>query len=507
MNRSKNVIRSISWGLINKIIGILFPFLSRTILLYKLGNEYIGLNTLFNSILGILSLSELGIGTALIFSMYEPLAKEDTQRVCELMSLYKKCYRVIGIIVAIIGVILVPFLPYLVSGDCPNSVNIYVLYFMYLINTLITYWGVAYKRSLIIACQRVDIQSNVNSAILILQNILQFIVIFLFSDYYFYVMILPIMTLLENLLISIITDRTYPQYRAKGNMKFKEIPGVKKQIVGLLMQKVGNVVLTSADSLVISSFLGLYILGKYNNYHFIFAALFGILSIIQTSLKPIVGNSIVLESKEKNLNDFYIANFIYIWIVTWMAATMLCLYQPFIKLWAGSNSLLSNKFVLLMTISFFVYKWGDMLYVYQEATGIWWKTRYVPLMAAIVNVVINLFTVNIFGIEGITFGTIISMLLVYDLGYAKILFNEYFGKDNYHNYLISLLKYAIIAILIFVILHIICSFITLNGIIALIIYGGICFIVANGLFVLININNPLLKDVIYIVKYKICRRK
>ena len=434
MNRKKNIVRSISWGLVNKAIAIFLPFLSRTVLLYKLGTEYVGLQILFTSVIGLLSLSELGIGTALVYSMYEPMAHNDTSRVCSLLNLYKKCYRIIGVIVAVLGVVMLPFLPNLLSGDYPNDINIYSLYLIYLANTVLSYFLFAYKKSIIVASQRVDIQSNINSVVIVTQNLLQFTLVLAFSNYYLYALVLPICTLIENISVNYIVNRFYPQYRAKGRMKFSDLPEIKTQIVGLLMQRIGTVVLSSADSLVISSFLGLYILGQFNNYHYIITALFGLLVIVQTSLKPIVGNSIVMETKEKNLKDFYNMNFLYIWVVTWMAASLFCLYQPFMLIWVGEKNLLSNEFVLLMTINFFVHKWGDMLFVYQEAAGIWWKTKYIPLTAAILNIIINIVTVKLFGVEGITFGTIVSILVIYDFGYAKILFNEYFGKENFNRY-------------------------------------------------------------------------
>lgn len=483
MSRSENAVRSISWGILNKLIATFMPFLTRTVLLYKLGTEYIGLNSLFTSILGLLSLSELGIGTALIFSMYEPLAKGNTAKVCALMKLYKKCYSRIGIIVLSIGLLIMPFLNYLIVGDCPKDINIYLLYAVYLLNSVLSYWLFAYKKSLLIACQRVDIQSNINSIVILTQNLTQFVLVLLFSNYYFYLLVLPLCTLLENILVCITVSKKYPQYRPCGKIAISELGDIKKKIAGLLFQRIGNVVLSSVDSIVISAFLGLAALGTYNNYYYMINAVFGFLAIIQTSLKPVVGNAIVLEGREKNYETFKMINFLYLWIVIWCACTLMCLYQPFMELWVGDKAIYTLSMILILVIYFFTYKWGDILFVYQEAAGIWWETRYVPLIAAIFNLVINIILVNSIGIIGIPVSTIVSVVFIYNFGYAKILFKNYFGRKKLIDFIRQQFLYLIVAIMICAVNYMMCSILNMQGIVNLLVRLMICLIVPNLLLV------------------------
>lgn len=481
MSRKKNAVRNIIWGIINKGIATLLPFLTRTVLLYQLGTEYVGLNSLFISILGLLSLSELGIGTALIFSMYEPLATGNTKKVCALMQLYKRCYRVIGTIVLGIGLLILPFLKYMIADGYPASINLYVLYSVYLCNTILTYWLFAYKKSLLIACQRVDIQTNINTVILMLQNLIQFAVLLVFENYYLYVIVMPFCTILENLIVSFYTKKMYPQFHPKGAIKLNELLRIKRKIIGLLYQRIGNVVLSSVDSIVISTFLGLNILGKYNNYYYIVNALFGFLAIAQTSLKPIVGNSIVLETPEKNYKDFKKMNFLYLWILTWATTTLLCMYQPFMKLWIGDELMLPISIMILMVIYFFIYKWGDMLFVYQEAAGIWWETRYVPILAALVNLIGIILMVKGIGLAGIPLSTIISIFFIYDIGYAKILFQNYFGSRNLKRFLRTQALSLLVAFISCSITFFIVQQIHIEGISQLIIASIICLIIPNML--------------------------
>ena len=89
IERSKNAARNIVFGVTMKLYQILIPFIMRTIIIYFLGMEYAGLNSLFSSVLQILNLAELGVGSAMIFSMYEPIAKDDKIQICALMRLYR----------------------------------------------------------------------------------------------------------------------------------------------------------------------------------------------------------------------------------------------------------------------------------------------------------------------------------------------------------------------------------------------------------------------------------
>ena len=193
--RLKNSLRNVMGALINKATAIVFPFVIRTIILYYLGTEYAGLSSLFTSVLQILSLSELGIGSAIVFSMYKPVAEGNTDEINALLKLYRKFYYIIGIVILIIGIALVPFIPKLISGEYPQDINLYALYLIYLSNTVISYFLFAYKTSVLNAFQRSDIESNLTTVINIGMYILQIITLIVFRNYYLYIIWLPIATI------------------------------------------------------------------------------------------------------------------------------------------------------------------------------------------------------------------------------------------------------------------------------------------------------------------------
>ncbi len=429
-SRTKNSIRNIISGVINKSINIIFPFVVRTIFIQKLGSEFLGLNSLFVSILQVLNLTELGFGSALVYSMYKPIAENDTDKINILLNYYKKCYRIIGIIILIVGLIICPFIGFFIKDTIPNN-NIYISFLIYLINTVLSYLFFSYKSSLFIANQRNDLINNINTIVCIIQNTIQLLVLMFFSNYYVYIIVLPIMTWLRNLYIHFFSKKYYPQNIPMGNLDKIDKDEITKNVKGMIFQKIGYIILANVDSIVISAFLGLNILGVYNNYYYIITAILGIVNIIMDSLKASVGNSIIKESVDKNFRDFKMLNFIYTWIVTWCSICLMCLLHNFIILWLGEEFILDKMISISLAIYFFIYKWCDMTYVYQEAKGLWWENRYIPLLGGLLNLILNVILVNYIGLYGIIYSTIISLLLVNNIGFAYILFKYYFKEKKY----------------------------------------------------------------------------
>lgn len=309
MGRTDNAKRNLIWGFIQKIVSVLIPFVSRTIMIYVLGMEYIGLNSLFASILSMLSFAELGIGSALVFSMYKPIADGDDDKVCALLAFYRRCYIVIGTIIVGCGLVILPFLDKFITGDVPSDTNIYVLFLIYLFNSAVGYFLFAYKQSILIASQRIDLVSKVNLIVSFFLNVLQIAALLIFRSYYAFIIILPVSTCVSNLWIAYVTKEHYPQYICKGMIGKEEIKVIAEKVGGLLCQKIGNIVLCNVDAIVISSFLGLRILGIYNGYFYVISTLMGFLYIIQQTLIPSVGNSIAKESKENQSHDFDMAEY------------------------------------------------------------------------------------------------------------------------------------------------------------------------------------------------------
>lgn len=481
IERTKNATRNILWGIIEKITILLIPFITRTVLIKVLGAEYLGLNSLFTSILSVLSISELGIGTAIVFSMYKPIAENDNDTICALLNAYKKVYNAIGTIILVGGLILTPFLPYLIEGDYPANVNIYVLYFIYLFNTVISYFLFAYKAALFSAFQRNDLASKRNAVISFVGNLLKIIVLLLMRNYYAYVIIIPLTTILTNLANSLLADKMFPNIVCRGKISSEIKESLKKRIIGLFSFKVYNVIFTSVDTIIISSFLGLTQLAIYNNYYYIQTSLVGFLVILTSSITAGVGNKMVTNSKEENYVDFKNFTFANGWICSWCSVCLFCLYQHFMKLWVGVDLLFPFFTMTLMVAYFFLPRISSMTYTYREAAGLWWEDRFRPLIATVVNLVVNIILVQSIGMDGVIISTLVCTILINIPWGTIILFKNYF-KRSPREYFLQLSYYALVTVIASAITFGLTNIISDEGFVSLIFKAIICVIAPNVVF-------------------------
>lgn len=482
IERTRNAVRNIVSGSILKIFSLLIPFVLRTVLIYTLGVQYLGLSSLFTSILSVLNLAELGVGSAMVYSMYKPIAENDTDTICALMCLYRKYYRIIGIVILTVGLLLLPFIPRLIKGTIPRDVNIYVLYLMNLGATVLSYWLFAYRNCLLSAHQRTDINSKVTLAIDFVQYGLQFAVLYYFRNYYGYLSIVLFCTAAANVVRAIITKVMYPQYSPRGELPEGAVNEINNRVKDVFTAKVGRVVLNSVDSIVISSFLGLTILAIYNNYYYIMSSIIGLMGIVYSAIVAGIGNSFVTETAEKNYRDMNRMLFLVAWISSICVSCFLCLYQPFMKIWVGEDLMLDDSIVILFCLYFFVHQICTLLETFKDGAGIWHEDRYRPLITAIVNLVINIILVQFIGIYGILLSTIISLAFV---GLPWLIHNIFVTlfKVNYRDFVLHIILYFIVTFATAFAMGAVCRVITADGVLGLLFRGMLCFIIPSLVFV------------------------
>ena len=353
-SRTKNTTRNIYSGLVYRVVLILLPFLNRTILLTVLGAEYTGLSSLFTSILGVLNLAELGFNTSVVYSMYRPMATKEWKEVRYYLTLIKKVYSIVGVVVFFGGLSLMPFLKYLIGGDCPSDINIYVLYVLYLLNSAISYFLFSYKESLLLADQRSDITSKIRTFVDTLRYLIQFAVILVTRNFYIYVLIQICGTIISNILINYCTKKRYPNVLCLKEQKLKIPSKMKQQMSALMVGKVCDTFRNSFDSIIISSFLGLVMTTIYANYYYIYSAVYGVLLVVGNALAGSVGNSISCESVEKNYNDLRKFQFLFAGLNIICTTCMAAMYQPFMEIWVGKDMMLSDGNMSLFCLYFYV---------------------------------------------------------------------------------------------------------------------------------------------------------
>ena len=485
IERTKNATRNMAMGIINKIVVLLLPFLVRTAFIYSLGSEYLGLNSLFSSILTVLNISELGFSSAVVFSMYEPIASDDNKRICALLNFYRKIYRIIGLVILLGGILVMPFLPNLINGECPDELNIYILFFIYLLNTALGYLLLAYKKSILEAFQRNDYISINDTITTGLTNIVQLCLLLIWKSiyvYYAYVLTMLAFTIINNYLNARIVNKKFPQYKCSGEIEPRDKAQIKKQVSGLMVSRICQMTRNSFDSIFVSAFISLTMTTIYNNYYYVVNAVVGVMNVITSAMLAGIGNSMTTETQEKNYNDFSVFNFIYVWIAGWAAVTMLCLYQDFMVLWVGEELTLPFLAAIVFSIYFYALKICDIRITYVSAAGLWWENRYRSIAETITNVVLNYIFVRIWGLYGIVLATVIPLVVINFFMGGKILFKYYFTKFKIDNYLIDNIVYAAVTLIAAVLTLAITKLVTINGFVGLTIKGLICCIVPNIIF-------------------------
>lgn len=480
-SRVGNAGRNVVFGMLLKGYQILMPFLMRTAIMYYMGEEYLGLNSLFGSVLLVLNLAELGVGSAMVYSMYQPIVDGDKREICALLKLYRKYYRIIGLLIAVVGLILTPFIPYLVKAGVPSDINIYVIYLLNLLCTVMSYWLFAYKNSLLTAHQRNDVASKVMLVTNTLQYLIQFFAVMWLKDYYIYLVISIITQVFTNIITAYWATKLYPGYKPEGDLDVARVKGINGKIKDLFTMKLGVVIVSSVDSITISAFLGLTVLGVYGNYNYILTAVFGIIKVVFDSCTAGIGNSILTETSEKNYADLKKLTFVVLWLSGFCSACLLCLYQPFMKIWAGEDNLLGYSAVICFVLYFFMDRVMQLLITYKDAAGIWHEDRFRPIITALVNLTLNVILVQIIGINGVLLSTVISILFV---GVPWILHNLFavLFKRSMREYVGKLLFYSVVTLVVCVICILLCNMIEDSGVLTLILKGIICCVVANILY-------------------------
>lgn len=500
-SRTANATRNIVWGMLNTCVMLIIPFIIRTIIIKVLGADYLGLSSLFTSILQVLNLTEMGFSSAVVFCLYSPIAENDEQTIRALIAFYRRIYRIIGFIILGVGMILCPFLPHLIKGNWPSDINIYILYIIYLVNTAISYLLFSYKSVLLIAHQRNDIELKITTGVFLAQYVVQIIALFVTKNFYIYSSIFIISTFTGNIVRAAITDKHYPQYaHSTGSLTVTQAADIKKRVIGAFVQKICATTRNSLDSIFLSMYLGLTTITMYGNYYYILMAVHGMLTVIVTGITAGVGDSIARESVEKNHYDLKKFSFIYSWLSGLCTICMLCLYQPFMKIWVGKNLMFPFSAPLLFCVYFYSLTIGDIRSAYVTGAGLWWEGRWRSLAETITNVVLNWILGYFWGVNGIIIATIVSIVLINFLWGTTILYKYYFKGIKPTSYYLDNLKQLIVTLIIATLTYKITTYVHIDGFVGLIAILCIVTVLSNIMYLIFYHRSEYFKDSLQIAK-------
>lgn len=465
-SRTENSKKNVLIGLFNKIVLLLLAFVNRRFFLQYIGAEYLGINGLFTEILGMLSLADLGFGTAMAYSFYKPIAENDEEKLCQLITFYRKVYTTIAIAVAVLGMAFVPFLRYIVNTEVEIQ-NLELYYIIFLANTVFSYLF-AYKGAIIGASQKQYIVSKYGIYFNVFKTISQFLVVVFLHSYTVYISINIIITIANNLLVSYKANQLYPIIREKKELPKEEKKSIFSNLGSVFLYKIAGVLLNSTDNTLISIVCGTVFVGYYSNYNTITTNVTAFITIIFTSLTPSIGNLIVAGQHSQRLKIFKVMQMVSFWLATVCSLELYFLMNPFIEeIWLGTDKYLFNQFtVLAIIINFYLSTTLQPLWSYREATGLYRRTRFVMLVTAGVNIVFSVILGKWLGVGGIIFASFIAKISTYVWYEPLILFKEYFNESAFYYYKIQIVN-AIIACLCLFVLGYIISFVNIHGFIGL----------------------------------------
>jgi len=504
--RIKNSTHSMMWMMIFLSISSIAPLIIRSLIIRYMGMEYAGLNSLFMSIMQIFNITELGIGEALVFYLYKPMAEKDEQRVNALLNLYRKVYMIIGAVFALLSAIMIPFLPYLVKEGCPDEINLLTLYLIYVINTLCAYFYKSYVVSVFQTNQSLYYDYMARTIVWIFAYAIQFFAVIKYHNYYIFAVSNIFATLALNALDYIIIRIKYPNYRPEGKIEKSFFPEFIKKVSAMSFMKIRNMLRLTFDTVVISSLLGLTALAKYNNYYMIMLVPLMITTYFRQSILQSLGNSVALESKESNRGVVKLYSFCLQGINVVFSSALLCGYHDFITLWVGEESVFNFRIEILFVLYYYVRQMTDISELIRNSTGIWWQGKWVPLAETITNLVLNIVFASIWGIEGVLWATIISIVVVNIPFETYYVFNKYFN-DKIGRILVDYLINGLLAILIIGVSYILSSKIIVGGLILqFILKAMVATVISAMLFMILHIKDGRMKDIIEIFMRMISRK-
>ena len=482
MSRLEDSVKNFTFGASGLFFGYVLNFATRKIFVVFLTIEYLGLNGLFSNILSILSFAELGIGTAICYSLYKPLAFKEIEKIQALMQLYRKAYTFIGTFIIVVGISLTPVLP-LILGEVPDIPHINLIYCLFVLNSGISYF-LSYKRTLLIADQKKYIDSTYRYGFQLFKYMGQILVLVLTRKYILFLLVMLTMTIFENISISLKVDGMYPYIKQKGSYRLSrdEKHQIQKNVYALMFHKLGNVIVNGTDNILVVTFANLTSAGIYANYVIVTSALTHIIGVIYTSVSASLGNLVVESQEERQLEVFNQLNFLTAWVVGFSSICLLTLFNPFITLWLGAEYLFSIPVVSIIVTNFYLFGMLKPVRTFYSSMGLFWYDRYVPIFESVINLGVSIFLAQRFGIIGVFIGTTVSTLATCFWFEPYVVFH-YGLKLPVGRYFISYIKYAGSTIFIGWINYSLVSVISLsNQYLQFLVAMAICTIIPNLLF-------------------------
>lgn len=424
-SRLKNSALNFASGFLGRVLTILLNFAVRTIFIYCLNEAYLSVNGLYSNILTVLSLAELGFGSAMVYRMYAPVAVKDYQKTAALLQFYKKIYIIIGVVIFLLGLCVIPFMDYIIK-DKPDISGLTLYYILFLVNTSISYWFSSYKASVLYADQKEYIQTNVQNTMAILQSGLQTVLLLLFRKYLLYLLIQLAGNIFLNLYVAHLVDKRYPEIQTYqgASLSAEERVQIRKDTEALVLSRFGHVALNGTDNIIISAVVGVLWVGRLSNYTLICDSVTSVLCQITAAITGSLGNFFATEDKHAGYALFKKVEFLNFWLYGFSFIALVTLLDPFVQIWAGERFVLGLPISIAIAINFFVAGYMNTLWVFRSTIGLFKQGKFRPILVAILNIILSIFLGKLWGVFGVLFATFLSRAAI-SLWYDPLILHRY----------------------------------------------------------------------------------
>lgn len=512
-SRTKNSIRNLVTGIGSNLLLTVIRFVCRTVLINTLGSAYLGINGLFSDILSMLSLTELGLDVAMNYKLYKPLAENDMPRIRALMKFYRYAYIVVGLVILGLGLLLIPFLPALIKDyDSITSLGLspVLIFVLYLSQSASSYLFFASKNAILKANQEEYILSVVGFISQFALNIAQIVTLVFLKNFTVYVALSIGFSILSNFLIALIAQKKYPEAFNKSDDKLSlsEIKDFFKDLGGAFIYKINNTVLHGTSNLIISTFIGLTVVGIYSNYLLLFTTITVILARFFGAFRASLGNLYAKESLEKRYAFFEICNFLAFLLYGTAGVGVAVCIDEMLTAWVGSDYVIAQPLALMIGAQIVMLGIKTSLGQIRYVTGAYRQMWYRPLISIVINLVVSIVMVNVIGIYGVVLGTLCADIFA-DFLIDPIVINKHClesYKPVFRYYSKQFMYMAVLALIGLVDYFICLNFLTGLGWLSVIVHVIICGLSVPLVFCLLFRNSHEFKYLFSLAKKLIKKR-
>lgn len=507
-SRLNNSIRNSLTAVGSQLLVTALNFINRSVFIYVLGSEYLGINGLFSNILSMLSLTEMGIGTAIVFNMYKAVEKNDQQQINALMSFYAKVYSAIGCVIMLVGSGCSFFIQYFIKDNPFDLTFLKISFLLLVFNNAVSYFW-SYRSCILFANQKDWICKISSMIVLIIGNIVQILILFLFKDYLIYLVVQIIITIFNNGSQYLIAKKMYPSVSVSihTHLPKETLKDILKRVKSLIVHSVSSALNFGTDNIIISKYVGILETGYYSNYSMIINTLNTLVVQAFNGVIASMGNLMISEGKEKIYEIFKKIDFLCHWIYGTLAVGMLCVINQFIDLWTGSGHLLDFYTVIILIINFYILGVRQTVIITRNAGGLYVSDRSVAIIKPIVNLFFSILLVKKMGITGVFVGTLLSQLIADVILFPYFLFKNLFsGKliEYYLKYLKNIFCTIVSGMVAMMCVEVLTYFTA--SVVLFLISGIISVLIFNILFVLVNAKSTEFNYYKKIVIHKLIRK-